>query len=158
MSFIAITYGYNQYSIFNTCVPTQPLIDSIATTCLTEINTSVEVKKVTLGKEISRLESDTTSTKKEVLNLEKEKQKEEERIMEMSKQMESPKKGAAKGAIKKQPFTSELLTRKIEEIKIANARLCDLVSTKDKLVSKVTALDVLFQKFSKIGKTSFLNL
>jgi predicted nucleic acid-binding Zn-ribbon protein len=93
MSFVAITYGYNQYSIFNTNTTTQPLIDSIATTCLNEINTSVENKKASLSKEITRLDSETHGMKKEFNNLEKEKQKEEERVMEMSKQIESPKKG-----------------------------------------------------------------
>jgi hypothetical protein len=93
MSFIAITYGYNQYSIFNTNTTTQPLIDTITSTCLNEINNSIEIKKAALGKEVIKLESEATSMKKELTNLEKEKQKEEERIMEMSKQMESPKKG-----------------------------------------------------------------
>ena len=37
MSFIAITYGYNQYSIFNTNVSTFPLLDNIVSTCVDDI-------------------------------------------------------------------------------------------------------------------------
>jgi hypothetical protein len=161
MSFIAITFGYNQYSIFNTNTATQPLIDTITTTCLTEINTSIENKKNHWTKEVSLLDSSGSALKKDLVTLQKEKQTEEERIMEMSKQIESPKKGA-KGHVgknfliladkKKQPFTSELLTKKVEEIKQVNLKLSEISSTKEKLVSKIQNLDQLYQKFSKIGK------
>jgi hypothetical protein len=94
MSFIAITYGYNQYSIFNTNTTTLPLIDTIRSTCLSEINNFIEYRKSYLTKELSKLESEITSIKKDLNNLEKDKQREEERIMEMSKQMEPLKKGS----------------------------------------------------------------
>jgi hypothetical protein len=54
-------------------------------------------------------------------------------------------------AQKKQPFTSELLTKKTEEIKLTNNKLCDAMTVKEKLSSKVQNLDVLGKKYAKIG-------
>jgi hypothetical protein len=80
MSFIAVTYGYNQYSIFNTNTPTQPLIDIIVSTCLNSINASIEDKIHTFTNDIKQLLVDMETLKKTITD----KQKEEETQVRLS--------------------------------------------------------------------------
>ena len=80
MSFIAVTYGYNQYSIFNTNTPTQPLIDIIVSTCLSSINASIEDKIHTFTNDIKQLLVDIETLKKNITD----KQKEEEALIRLS--------------------------------------------------------------------------
>ncbi len=80
MSFIAVTYGYNQYSIFNTNTPTQPLIDTIISTCLNIINVSIEDRIHVLTNELKQLQVDMESLRKTIAD----RQKEEESAIKMS--------------------------------------------------------------------------
>jgi uncharacterized membrane protein YgaE (UPF0421/DUF939 family) len=72
MSFVAVTYGYNQYSIFNTNTPTQPLIDIIVSTCLNAINVSIDDKIHTFTNDIKQLLVDMESLKKNITDKPKE--------------------------------------------------------------------------------------
>ena len=80
MSFVAITYGYNQYSIFNTNTATQPLIDIVTSTCLNVINVSIEDRIHILTNDIKQLLVDMEPLKKNITD----KQKEEETIVRQS--------------------------------------------------------------------------
>ena len=95
MSFIAITYGYNQFSIFNSNSPTQPLIDNILSTCLSDINNSIENRLHSLSNDLKQLSVDIENLKKNLTKVEIEKQKEEEKIQQEQKQPNEPptKKG-----------------------------------------------------------------
>ena len=52
MSFILVTYGYNQYSIFNTNTSTPTLIDNMKTVALNNIIKLLNSKDSSLQKEI----------------------------------------------------------------------------------------------------------
>ena len=87
MSFIAITYGYNQFSIFNTNTPTQPLIDNIISTCINDIIGSIDNRIHTLSNVLKQIEVDIGILKTSLSKVEFEKQKEEEKIQLEQKQI-----------------------------------------------------------------------
>lgn len=89
MSFIAVTYGYNQYSIFNTNVSTYPLLDTIVTTCLDEIINLLNLKLPLWEEQINNYNNEEELIKKNIKKLETDKQKEEEKAAELSKLKDS---------------------------------------------------------------------
>jgi len=65
MSFIAITYGYNLYSIFNTNTTTLPLIDRIKLTCFENLIGTLTSKQDALTKEINGMKLEDENLKKQ---------------------------------------------------------------------------------------------
>lgn len=63
MSFIAVTYGYNQYYIFNTNASTLSLIDSIISISMDEIISLIESRSASLKKEIELLNKESEELK-----------------------------------------------------------------------------------------------
>jgi hypothetical protein len=96
MSFVAVTYGYNQYSIFNTNTPTQPLIDIIVSTCLNIINVSIEDKIHIFTNDIKQLLVDMESLKKNITDRQKE---EELLLMKQSPEKKTTVKAQSKNSL-----------------------------------------------------------
>ncbi len=69
MSFIAITYGYNMFSIFNTTTTTLPLIDNIKVICFDDLISALIKKQDSLNKEINLLKNDDENYKKQLKTL-----------------------------------------------------------------------------------------
>jgi len=89
MSFIAITYGYNQYSIFNTNVSTYPLLDNVVTTCLDEILNLLNSKLPIWEEQINNYNNEEEQIKKNMKKLETDKLSSEEKTIENIKSKES---------------------------------------------------------------------
>merc|ERR1711957_398400 len=70
MSFIAITYGYNQYSIFNTNVSTFPLLDNIVSTCIEDILQLLNSKLPSWDDQINNYNTEEDHMKKSIKKLE----------------------------------------------------------------------------------------
>jgi len=70
MSYIAITYGYNQYSIFNTNVATNPLLDNILSTCIDEMINLLVSKQPLWEEQINNYNNDEEQIKKTIKKLE----------------------------------------------------------------------------------------
>jgi len=85
MSFIAITYGYNQYSIFNTNVSTYPLLDNIVSTCLDDITNLLNSKLPTWEEQILNYNNEEEQIKKSIKRLETDKISSDEKASENSK-------------------------------------------------------------------------
>jgi hypothetical protein len=156
MSFIAITYGYNQFSIFNTNTSTLSLIDNIISICLDDINTLLEYRHKTLNKEIDVYLNDEENIKKEIKRLEANKQKEEEKNAEGNKQsdIKDPKKGKIQT---KQPNKNENvnpITLIENELKSYEQKLQLSYATKEKYINKKDMLKEVLLKYSKIDRIS----
>lgn len=85
MTFIAITYGYNQYSIFNTSVSTFPLLDNIVTTCLDDIVNLLHSKVPILDEQINSYNLEEELLKKNIKKSETDKTNNDEKNMDNSK-------------------------------------------------------------------------
>lgn len=85
MSFIAITYGYNQYSIFNTNVSTFPLLDNIVSTCLDDIVNLLNSKLPLWEEKIHNYNTEEEQVKKSIKRLETDKLSNDEKGNESSK-------------------------------------------------------------------------
>lgn len=85
MSFVAITYGYNFYSIFNTNVGTLSLVDNLIYICLEDMVNNISNRLAYFSKEIDTYSIEEESTKKELRLMEAEKLKEEESLKEQNK-------------------------------------------------------------------------
>jgi septal ring factor EnvC (AmiA/AmiB activator) len=92
MSFIAVTYGYNMFSIFNLQSATQPLIDNIVVNCFDDLLGQLQRRVDQHGKEIDALVTEETLLKKKLVSLDEEKGKEEAKIEEQKKIDEEKKK------------------------------------------------------------------
>lgn len=89
MSFIAITYGYNQYSIFNTNVSTYPLLDNVVSTCLDDILNLLNSKLPIWEEQINNYNNEEEQIKKNMKKLETDKLSSEEKTIENIKSKES---------------------------------------------------------------------
>ena len=67
MSFIAVTYGYNQFSIFNTNTSTQTLVDNIKHVTLNQIIATLSQKDSELRKTIDSSSSEEENLKKTII-------------------------------------------------------------------------------------------
>lgn len=83
MSFIAITYGYNQYSIFNTNVNTYPLLDNIVSTCVDDMLHLLNQKLPTWEDQINNYNQEEDQIKKNIKKLENDKLKDDEKSQEV---------------------------------------------------------------------------
>lgn len=96
MSFIAVTYGYNQFSIFNTNTSTQTLIDNIKNVCLSQIVSTLAARDTNLQKEIDSSTTEEENIKKLIKSTEQELKVEEDKANETKRiQEEQEKKEAA---------------------------------------------------------------
>ena len=66
MSFIAITYGYNMFSIFNTTTTTLPLIDNIKVICFDDLMSSLSRRLESLNKETATIKNDDDVLRKQL--------------------------------------------------------------------------------------------
>ncbi len=89
MSFIAITYGYNQYSIFNTNVATNPLLDNILSTCLDDMINLLTSKLPQWEEQINNYNNEEDQIKKSTKKLETDKLISEEKANEANKPKDS---------------------------------------------------------------------
>lgn len=169
MSFIAITYGYNQFSIFNTNVNTQPLIDNIISICLDEVNLTLSSRLVQLNKEIDSLSNEEENYKKNLKRLDMDRMKEEERQKDLEKQTDGSDKKDQK---KNQKFNKEINNRKgstakngtqysentnllvqlSEEIKTTENKLNNCIGNREKLIQKKKVCVENVEKYKLIGK------
>ena len=92
MSYIAVTYGYNMFSIFNLNSSTQPLIDNIIVNCFEDLMINLAKRLEQLTKEIESFNTEETNLKKQLIKKEEEKLKEEEKIEEQKKIEEEKRK------------------------------------------------------------------
>ena len=85
MSFIAITYGYNQYAILNTNVSTYPLLDNIVSTCLDDILNLLNSKLPIWEEQINNYNNEEEHIKKNIKKLETDKISNDEKANESNK-------------------------------------------------------------------------
>ena len=102
MSFIAVTYGYNQFSIFNTNTSTQTLVDNIKHVTLNQIIATLSQKDSELRKTIDSSSSEEENLKKTIKAVEQELKIEEDKELEMKRQQEELEKKAAETQKKKE--------------------------------------------------------
>ena len=79
MTFIALTYGYNQYSIFNTNVSTNPLLDNIISTCVDDMLHLLNSKLPIWEDQINNYNQEEDQIKKNIKKLENDKIKDDEK-------------------------------------------------------------------------------
>ena len=96
MSFIAVTYGYNQFSIFNIKTSTQTLIDNIKSVCLSQIVSALNGRDSSLQKEIDASLTEEENIKKLIKTTEQDLKVEEDKEMEEKKKQEEQEKKEAK--------------------------------------------------------------
>jgi hypothetical protein len=167
MSFIAITYGYNQFSIFNTNVSTLPLIDNIVHSCLDDILSSLDIRLKSLTKELEDFTHDEENLKKNIKKLEGDKQREEEKQFEANKSNDSSTKDIKKagGVTKIVPNKSNnnKLTTSIdnspillivEEMKGCESKLQVLTVNREKVTMKKKLLIENKEKYDAYDKKS----
>ncbi len=92
MSFIAVTYGYNMFSIFNLNSSTQPLIDNIVINCFDDLISNLHKRLDLHAKEIENLNQEETNLRKQITKLEEDKVKEEAKIEEQKRIEEEQRK------------------------------------------------------------------
>ena len=88
MSFIVVTYGYNQYSIFNTNTSTPTLIDNMKTIALNNIIKLLQSKDSSLTKEIENSLKEEENLNKMIKATEQDLKIEEDKYNEQKKALE----------------------------------------------------------------------
>ena len=145
MSFIVVTYGYNQYSIFNTNTSTPTLIDNMKTIALNNIIKLLQSKDSSLSKEIENSLKEEENLNKMIkateqdLKIEEDKYNEQKKALEEKikkeeklKKEEGDKKGKEKDKGKEKKETA---SKKKEESKSIEEQLDNkaIVSLQEKL-------------------------
>lgn len=162
MSFIAVTYGYNQYSIFNINCTTLPLIDNIIKACLASIRAFFPQRKDVLANEISVLNTEEDSLNKLIAKLEFDRQKEEDRQEEARKLAEAElKKSQDPKAKKKEPAKPQPKgkndTNAIQyfndEITKHKASISTISQNRSKYEKKIVLLKDLLTQFNEMNET-----
>ena len=92
MSYILITYGYNQFSLFNIKTSTPTLIDKIKEASFQSIVQKLQSREKSLQKDIDSSIIEEEKLNKIKLSTEQELQIEEEKYQETVKQFEAKKK------------------------------------------------------------------
>ena len=164
MSFIAITYGYNQFQIFNTNTSTLSLIDNILTICLDDIIVLLELRQKNLTKEIEQFSIDEELYRKEMKRLEVNKQKEEEKLADSQKAADlAAKNNNNKSASGTKPPTKPMIKNPIEtnnspinsiieDLKNFDQKLQNLSVNKEKYKNKKENLLEILTKFNSIDR------
>ena len=92
MSYILVTYGYNQYNIFNTNTSTPTLIDNIKSVALTNIIQILQQKDSQWNKEIENSNNQEENLKKMIKATEQDLKVEEDKYEEAKRILEEKKK------------------------------------------------------------------
>ena len=157
MNFIAITYGYNQFSIFNTNVSTQPLIDCIINTCFEDITAAIKKRMTSLEKEIDGFRTEEDQMKASQKVIETNIKTEEIVVTEKQKEVSNIQKETKKGApVKKAAVNSEiskLLYALKDEYHANELKLQALMTNRDKMKEKKKILTEQQEKYRLIDKT-----
>jgi hypothetical protein len=158
MSFIAITYGYNQFQIFNTNVSTLPLVDNIIMTCLDDIHLSLDLRAKAINKELEDLNNDEENLKKTIKRLEENKLKEEERAITEPKTLDSSTKNIKKDSKNNKTLVSpkniekDSLNAINEEMKTTDTKLQNISAIKEKILMKKKLLQENKEKINEYDK------
>ncbi len=107
MSFILVTYGYNQYSIFNTNTSTPTLIDNIKNVALNNIIKVLHSRDVTLQKEIETSIKEEENLNKLLKSIEQDLKIEEDKYNEEKRKLEEKLKKEEKEKLKKEKEEKE---------------------------------------------------
>jgi hypothetical protein len=155
MSFIAVTYGYNQFSIFNTSVTTLSLIDNIISISLDEISQMLENRSKTIKQEIEsyNIELDLISKKLKVLEADKIK---EEELQKNLGQSSKDKKNAQNSSSKQNKniqieFNNPLMII-TDELKNNETKRQNTLTFIEKMNSKLSMLIENKTKYEKIDR------
>ena len=92
MSYILVTYGYNQYNLFNIKTSTPTLIDKIKETAFNDITKRLDNRDKSLQKHIENTNEEEKKLDKLIQTTQTELQVEEEKYAEAVKQLEAKKK------------------------------------------------------------------
>jgi len=175
MSFILVTYGYNQYSIFNTNTSTPTLIDNMKTVALNNIIKLLNSKDSSLQKEIEsslkeeenlnkmlkaheqdlKIEEDKYNEAKKALE---DKIKKEEKKKEKEKEKEETEKKNAKdkGKEKKETATKKKEDTKNIEDQLDNKAIVALQEKIQDVQNQLTTLnnnkEIKMDKKKKLGE------
>ena len=107
MSFILVTYGYNQYSIFNTNTSTPTLIDNIKNVALNNIIKLLHSRDVSLQKEIETSIKEEENLNKLLKSIEQDLKIEEDKYNEEKRKLEEKLKKEEKEKLKKEKEEKE---------------------------------------------------
>lgn len=157
MNFIAITYGYNQFSIFNTNVSTQPLIDCIINTCFEEITAAIKKRMSSLDKEIDGFRTEEDQMKASQKVIETNIKTEEIVVTEKQKEAINIQKETKKGAPVKKPAANSEINKLLyalkDEYHANELKLQALVTNRDKMKEKKKILTEQQEKYRLIDKS-----
>ena len=170
MSFIAVTYGYNMFSIFNLNSSTQPLIDNIIINCLDDVLSSIQKKIELQTKELDNLNLEETNLRKQVTKLEEDRVKEEAKQEEQRRNEEELKKKEDKDKKKANPppaKSSYLLNLEddkkkentplgliLDEIKVLEGKILNIKKNQEIYTNKKKGLSEIYDKFKLIDKSN----
>lgn len=170
MTFIAVTYGYNMFSIFNTNCNTQTLSDIIAKTCIDTLKIKI-VDRISYfkEKEIEMIKSDEDSLNKKLIKLNSDKILEEQKLeqekllheQELAKEKEikdNKKKNASTVNVsnkKNKNDVNELspLDQLIKEIEKTKASLNQHAINKEKYLTKIKSLEKLHSFYMNLDES-----
>lgn len=158
MNFIAITYGYNQFSIFNTNVSTQPLIDCIINTCFEDLVAGMKKRMVFLEKEIDGYKIDEDQIKASLKVLETSIKTEEAAIVEKLKEitvLKDPKKVVqSKKTSAISLDINKVLYALKDEYHTNELKLQSAISNREKMKEKKKILLEFQEKYRVLDKTN----
>lgn len=158
MNFIAITYGYNQFSIFNTNVSTQPLIDCIINTCFEDLVAGMKKRMIFLEKEIDGYKIEEDQIKASLKVLETSIKTEEAAIVEKLKDIpvqKDPKKGPqAKKTTAISSDINKVLYALKDEFHTNEQKLQSAISNREKMKEKKKILIEFQEKYRVLDKTN----
>ena len=154
MSFICVTYGYNQYTIFNINTSTPTLIDNIKAIAFQNIEQKLKTRDIQIQKEIDGSVTEEENLKKAIKATEQELQIEEDKYQEAVRQLEAKRKKEeaeekkraekqAKGKKKEEKKTQEKKkksSKKDKEQEIDNKPILDL---KEKITKMTNDLQLI---------------
>ena len=163
MSFILVTYGYNQYSIFNTNTSTPTLIDNIKNVALNNIIKVLHSRDVTLQKEIEtsiKEEENLNKLLKSIeqdLKIEEDKYNEAKKVLEDKIRKEEKKKEEKKKDDKTKVNIEDQLDNKAivalqEKLTDNQNQLNNLIKNKDIKNDKKKKLEEILIDFKKKNK------
>ena len=171
MTFIAVTYGYNMFSIFNTNCNTQTLSDIIAKTCIDTLKIKI-LDRISYfkEKEIEMIKSDEDSLNKKLSKLNNDKIIEEQKLeqerllheQELAKEKETKdnKKKNASSNIntstkknKNEPTEISQLDQLIKEIEKTKLTLNQHAINKEKYLTKIKSLEKLHSFYINLDES-----
>lgn len=171
MTFIAVTYGYNMFSIFNTNCNTQTLSDIIAKTCIDTLKIKI-LDRISYfkEKEIEMIKSDEDSLNKKLSKLNNDKIIEEQKLeqerllheQELAKEKETKdnKKKNASSTIntstkknKNEPTEISQLDQLIKEIEKTKLTLNQHAINKEKYLTKIKSLEKLHSFYINLDES-----